>query len=383
MDFLPPFRAWAEVDLDRLVNNYRELSKAASCAVVMCVVKANAYGHGAATCARKLEEAGCTNFGVATLEEAVELRKGGINSKILVFNHIDEKMVPDALELGIDLTVYSYEAARAVSRHAKSPTGVHIKLDTGLNRVGFKPQEALRQIAKINALQNIHIEGVFTHLASAFLPDRTYTVFQTEVFLDIVKELESAGIRVGVKHMANSAAVISHPDTHFDMVRVGISLYGCYPSEEAESSGVALLPCMSLKSCIFRLIELEPGQAVSYGGLFVTKRKTKLATIPIGYADGVSAVLTGKLEVLVNGQRAPVVGKICMDQCMVDVTDVEGEVSLFDEVVIFGEQKGGFIPVEQPAGQIGTINYEMLCMVSRRVPRYYVEGGKIVGRVEF
>ena len=383
MDFLPPFRAWAEVDLDRLVHNFRELSKAAGNAKVMCVVKANAYGHGAAVCAKKLEDAGCSRFGVATLEEAVELRKSGIKSKILVFNHIDEKRISEALALDIDLTVYSFEFARAVSRHAKNPANVHIKLDTGLNRVGFKQDAALGQILKINELPNINIEGIFTHLASAFLPDETYTVFQTEVFREIVDDLEKAGLRVAIKHMANSAAVISHPKTHFDMVRVGISLYGCYPFDDALSTGVRLLPCMSLKTRIFRLVELEPGQAVSYGGLFVTKRKTKLATIPIGYADGVSAVLTGKLVVLVKGQKAPVVGKICMDQCMVDVTDLEGEVSLNDEVVIFGEQKGAFIPVEQPARQIGTINYEMLCMVSRRVPRFYVEGGRIVGKKEF
>ena len=383
MEFLPPFRAWAEVNLDRLVHNYKELCKAAKSAKVMCVVKANAYGHGAVICAKRLEAAGCIQFGVATLEEAVELRKNGIKSKILLLTHLDKNRICDALDENIDLTVFSLELAEAISLSAKSPVNIHIKLDTGLNRIGFKPNEAIRKIIEINSLPNINIEGVFTHFASSFADDTTYTEFQTDVFEKICGELTNAGINVGLKHAANSAAVILHPTTHFDMVRVGISLYGCYPFNDTEKTNVKLLPCMQLKAGINRLIDLGPGEAVSYSGLFVTKRPTKLATIPIGYADGVSGVLTGKLKVLVNGQVAPVVGKICMDQCMIDVTDVQGDVAVGDEVVIFGEQKGGFIPVEQPAGQIGTINYEMLCLVSRRVPRYYTQDGKIVSKEDF
>ena len=383
MEFLPPFRAWAEVNLDRLVHNYRELSKAAISARVMCVVKANAYGHGAVICATKLEQAGCTQFGVATLEEAIELRRGGIRSKILLLNHLDKNRINDALDENIDITVFSLELAQAISKKAKGPVNIHIKLDTGLNRIGFKPNETLKNITKINALPNINIEGVFTHYASSFAKDTSYTEFQTSVFNDICNELTNEGINIGIKHAANSAAVIKHPKTHFGMVRIGISLYGCYPFDDIRETDVKLLPCMQLKASINRVIDLGPGEAVSYGGLFVTKRPTKLATIPIGYADGVCAVLTGKLEVLVNGQIAPVVGKICMDQCMIDVTDVRGDVNVGDEAVIFGEQKSGFIPVEQPAAQIGTINYEMLCMVSRRVPRYYTENGMIIKKEDF
>ena len=383
MEILPPFRAWAEVNLDRLVHNYKELRKAASSAEVMCVVKANAYGHGAVLCAKKLEQAGCTQFGVATFEEAIELRKSGIKSKILLLNHLDINRIPDALDENIDLTVFSFELAAAVSDMAKNPVNIHIKLDTGLNRIGFKPHEAVEKITKINALTNINIEGVFTHFASSYAEDTAYTEFQTGVFEKICNELTDAGINIRLRHAANSAAVIKHPKTHFDMVRIGISLYGCYPFDDWSKTSVELLPCMQLKAGINRVIDLEPGEAVSYGGLFVTKRQTRLATIPIGYADGVSAVLTGKLDVLVNGQTAPVVGKICMDQCMIDVTDVQGDVDVGDEVVFFGSQKGGFIPVEQPAKQIGTINYEMLCMVSRRVPRYYTENGKIVKKEDF
>ena len=383
MEFLPPYRAWAEVNLDRLAANFRELSKAADGAKVMCVVKANAYGHGAAICAKKLEESGCTQYGVATLEEAIELRKCGIKSKILLLNHVDKNRINDALNENIDLTVFSHELANAISKNAKNPVNIHIKLDTGLNRIGYKPHEALENISRINQLPNISIEGVFTHFASSYSADTAYTEFQTDVFIKLCDELVNAGIDIGVKHAANSAAVIMHPKTHFDMVRVGISLYGCYPFDDAEKTNVKLMPCMQLKAGINRVINLGPKEAVSYGGLFVTKRPTKLATIPIGYADGVSGVLTGKLEVLVNGQTAPVVGKICMDQCMIDVTDVGGDVDVGDEVVIFGEQSGSFIPVEQPAKQIGTINYEMLCMVSRRVPRYYTEGGKIIRKEDF
>ena len=383
MDFVPPFRAWAEVDLDRLVSNFRELSKAANNARVMCVVKANAYGHGAAICAKKLEQAGCVQFGVATLEEAIELRLSGIKSKILLLNHVDKNRICDALNAGIDLTVFSLELAEDISKSAKDTVNIHIKLDTGLNRIGFKPQEALEKISKVNALSNINIEGVFTHFASSFSADTTYTEFQTKVFEKICQELTNAGISIGLRHAANSAAVIKHPKTHFDMVRIGISLYGCSPFDTTEKMDVKLLPCMQLKASINRVIDLGPGEAISYGGLFVTKRPSKIATMPIGYADGVCAVLTNKLKVLVNGQIAPVVGKICMDQCIVDITDIQGDVEVGDEAVIFGEQKGGFIPVEQPAGQMGTINYEVLCMVSRRVPRYYAESGKIVLKEDF
>lgn len=378
MTQLPTARSWAEINLDNIAGNYRAFcrhtQKNGRKPEVMCVVKANAYGHGSAAVAKKLEAAGCGWFGVATANEAFELRNAGVRGKILVFNHIEESKIEAAAEADIALTVYSREMAAGISVAAKKPVDVHIKADTGLNRVGFAHDSAdgIDSIMEAAALPNIRVEGLFTHFASSYEADASYTGLQTERLSALAKALGDRGLRPGFLHAANSAAAIAHPRAHFDMVRIGISLYGCRPSPQMDMGGLAIKPCMELKTQIYRLARLAPGQPVSYGGLFVTKRPSLVATMPIGYADGVSGALTGKLEVLVNGQRAPVVGKICMDQCMADVTDIKGEISLHDEVVVFGGQNGGFIPVEQPAAQMGIINYEMLCKVSARVPRVYV-----------
>ena len=387
MTFIAPSRTWIEVSLDNVLHNYREIQRITNIngkkPRVMCVVKANAYGHGAAVIAKRLEKEGCDMFGVAALEEALELRRAGVRADILVLNHIDKARICEAVENNITLTLFSKDMAECISGSSIKTAKVHVKIDTGLNRVGFKPNEALEAVQFICTLPNIEIEGIFTHFASAGAPDATYTKYQKNELLKVFAELESAGIDIKFKHCANSAATISYPDMHFDMVRAAIAVLGHYPSEAIDKSRINLKPSMQLKTQIIRIIDLEPGSPVGYGGTFVTSRKTKLATIPIGYGDGLSCRLAGKLKVLVNGQAAPVVGTLCMDQCMVDITDITGDVAVYDEIVIFGEQKGAFISVEQVAAQMGTVHYELLCLPSRRVPRYYIENGKVIDRVDF
>ncbi|MCL2873788.1 MAG: alanine racemase [Defluviitaleaceae bacterium] len=387
MGLTAPNRTWAEINLDNIVHNYKEFCRITNLGNkstrVMCVIKANGYGHGSVLLAKRLEKDGCNAFGVATLDEGLELRRAGISSFILLLNHIAEDRINEALENNLTMTVFSKSMAKAISDLTKKPTQIHIKTDTGMTRVGLNPNEALEAVQYIYSLPNIEIEGIFTHFSSADETDRAYTNMQIDRFNRIFSEIKNAGINIPIKHAANSAASIMYPEAYFDMVRVGISLYGCYPSEEVDKSRIDLKPCMQLKTQIIRLNDVEPGVAVSYGRLFTTERKSKLATIPVGYADGISRVLATKLAVLVNGQVAPVVGKICMDQCVVDVTDITGDINVSDEVVIYGEQNGKFIPVEQVAAQMGTINYEILCLTSRRVLRYYTENGKITSMVNF
>ena len=387
MNITAPNRTWAEVNLDNIAYNYKQIhchvNSGKAGVDVMCVIKANGYGHGSCAVAKRLEKEGCGAFGVATLEEGLELRRAGISGCIVLLSHIPESGVPKALENNLTMTVFSKEMADCISTAAAAPAKIHIKIDTGMTRGGLAFEDAFETVKYIHSLPNIEIEGVFTHFSSADEADRAYTNMQIDRFSEIITKIEDAGIPIKIKHAANSAATIMYPESFFDMVRVGISLYGCYPSEEVDKSRIDLRPCMQLKTQIARIIDVDPGVPVSYGRLFVTGRKTRLATISIGYADGISVVLTKKLVVLVGGQTAPVVGRICMDQCMVDITDVTGEVKISDEVVIYGRQKGGFIPVEQVAGQMGTIKYEILCLTSRRVPRYYIENGQITSMTDF
>jgi len=349
----------------------------------MCVLKANAYGHGSCTLAKRLEKEGCDAFGVASLDEGIELRRSGVTAFILLFNHVAKERIGEALEHNLTMTVFSREMALHISERAANPVKIHIKTDTGMTRVGFNPGETLESVKYIHSLPNIEIEGIYTHFSSADEAGGAYTITQIDKLKAIYEEVENAGIPIKIKHAASSGGSINYPEARFDMVRIGISVYGCYPSEDIDKRIIDLKPAMQLKTQIVRINEAEPGTAVGYNRLFVTGRKSKIATILAGYADGIGRTMTGKLKVLVNGQTAPVIGRICMDQCMVDITDIAGEVAVSDTVVIYGEQKGAVIPVEQVAALIGTVNYEILCMMPRRVPRYYTENGEITGVVNF
>ncbi|MCL2698912.1 MAG: alanine racemase [Defluviitaleaceae bacterium] len=364
-------RTWAEVNLDNIVHNYEQF-KSLTGTNVMCVVKADGYGHGAVETALRLQERGCGFFGVAAPDEAVELCRAGITVPVLIMNYTHVSRYEEVLKFpNIRVSVFNLDELRSLSKTAAergAAVKIHLKLDTGMTRMGFNTGDAPAAFELIHKLPGLELEGLFTHFACADETDPSYTEWQFERYM---KTAALAG-DIPIKHVCNSAGAIMFPHMRLDMVRIGISLYGCYPSEAADKSRIALKPAMSLKTRVGRLNEVEPGVCVSYGRTFTTARKSRLATIPAGYGDGVSRLMRD-IKVLVNGREAPIVGRVCMDQCVVDVTDV-GEVNLYDEVEIYGEN----IPVEHAAAVMGTINYEILCMVGRRVPRVYYAHGEVV-----
>lgn len=375
-------RAWAEVDLDAIAHNAWEIRRMTGRhAEVMGVVKADAYGHGAMQVARTLLDNGVTRLAVSMLDEAIQLRRSGIEVPILILSYTDPARAEEIIEYDVTQTVFSHDLAQALSDTAVrlgKKVKIHIKIDTGMTRVGFMPgYSAVKNVLQISKLPHIIIEGLFTHFASADEQDKSYTYMQFERFMSICNELSRVGLYIPVKHAANSAAWMEFPEMHLDMVRPGIILYGLYPSDEVDRSRIHLKPAMTLKANVILVKDVEKGTSISYGRMFTTSRDSRIATIPIGYADGFSRLLNGKAQVLINGELAPVCGKICMDQCMVDVTHLKNEVHVGDEVVLFGKQGGEEISVDSIAASIGTINYEIVCIVGKRIPRVYIRDGQV------
>lgn len=379
--------AWAEIDLDNLANNMREIRRITDKnAQVTAVIKADGYGHGAKYIAQTLLENGADRFAVAVLDEGLELRRYGIKVPILVLGYTQPERAKAIVEYDIEQAVYSYELAKALSEEAvkqNKEVKIHIKLDTGMGRIGLRADEsAIDCIKEIYKLPNVTIEGMFTHFAIADEKDKTFTEEQFSKFMWVANRLEEEGIKIRLKHCGNSATIIDLPKMHLDMVRAGIILYGLAPSQDVELDKINLKQVMSLKVRITHVKEINSGESVSYGRKFIASKKSKIASLPIGYADGYTRMLSGKAEALVNGIRVPVVGRICMDQCMIDVTGIE-DVKVGDEVVLFGEQKGSFISIDEIAQKLGTINYEIVCMIGKRIPRVYIKEGKVVDIVNF
>jgi len=378
---------WAEIDLDNLANNMKEIRRLTDKkAQVTAVIKADGYGHGAKYIAQTLLENGADRFAVAVLDEALELRNSDVTVPILVLGYTQPDRAKAIIKNNIEQAVYSYELAKALSEEAvkqNKEAKIHIKLDTGMGRIGLRADEsAIDCIKEIYELPNLTIEGMFTHFAIADEKDKTYTEEQFNKFMWVANRLEEEGIKIRLKHCGNSATIIDLPKMHLDMVRAGIILYGLAPSQDVELDKINLKQVMSLKVRITHVKEINSGESVSYGRKFIASKKSKIASLPIGYADGYTRMLSGKAEALVNGIRVPVVGRICMDQCMIDVTGIE-DVKVGDEVVLFGKQKGSFISIDEIAEKLGTINYEVVCMIGKRVPRVYVKEGKIVDIVNY
>jgi alanine racemase len=379
MDKIRP--VWAEINLGNLAHNIREIKKIVKKdTLITAVIKANAYGHGSVEAAKVFLENGADRLAVATLSEAIELREAGIDVPILILGYTPESQYSQVIEYNITQTIYNFESASVFSQAAslQNKTGtIHIKIDSGMGRIGFLPNdESVDEIIKISKLPNINIEGIFTHFATADEKDKSYTRLQFERFSTVVKKLEEKGLSIPIKHVSNSAAIIDFPEYNLDMVRPGIILYGYYPSNDVNKDRIQLKPAMTLRAKISNVKTVSKGTGISYGQIFVTERESKIATIPIGYADGYTRMLTSKAEAFIKGKRVPVVGRICMDQCMLDVTEVE-DVKIGDEVVLLGYEAG-----QPDADEIGeklnTISYEVLCMVGRRIPRVYTKNGDIV-----
>ena len=373
---------WAEIDFDRLVHNIGEvrmITKPGT--IIMAVVKANAYGHGAIAAAKTFLENGAERLAVATLTEAIELRRAGINAPILILGDTPDYQSKEVVEQDINPTVYTYRHAEALSRAAADQGKVvkaHIKLDTGLGRIGFLPTEnSIREIVKICQLPSLELEGMFTHFAVADRRDKTYTKEQFKKYQWAVEALEERGVEIPIKHVSNSAAVIDLPEYNLDMVRPGGMLYGKYPSDEVHKERVELRLAMTLKASISNVKTVPKGTGISYGLAFTTERLSRIGTLPLGFADGYSRALSGKAEVWIKGRRAPVVGRICMDQCMIDITDI-GETKIGEEVVIFSDGSNNTPRPDDLAEWMGSTPSEILSSVSRRVPRVYVKNGEIV-----
>ena len=375
-------RAWAEVNLDNISHNIHEIRRITNKkAEIMGVVKADAYGHGVLEVTRTLIAGGVTRLAVSMLDEAIQLRKNGIYVPILVLNYTDPARSEEIIINDVTQTVFSHDLARALSDAAvklKRSIKIHIKIDTGMARVGFMPgYSAVKNVVEISQLPGIIIEGLFTHFASADEKDKSYTYMQFERFVSICSELNRIGIFIPIKHVCNSAAIIEYPEMHLDMVRPGIIQFGLYPSCEVDKTKIDLRPAMTLKANIIHVKDVEKDTCISYGRIFTTKCDSRIATIPIGYADGYTRLLGNKGKVLINGEIAPVVGRICMDQCMVDITRMTKEVCVGDEVVLFGTQGDKEIRVEDVAEQMETVNYEVICLIGKRIPRVYIQDGKV------
>lgn len=366
---------WAEVEIPALIHNLGEARRLAGPGTeIMAVVKANAYGHGLLDAARVFTDNGADRLGVARAEEGVRLRRAGIRAPVLVLGFTPPACYRGALENDLTLTVYDYEQASLLSAEAGRrgiTARVHLKVDTGMGRLGLPYDENIyKEIIRLAMLPNLEIEGLFTHFARADEGDKRYVQEQMVQFMEITCTLGRDGIDIPLLHAANSAGVMDIPESRLNLVRPGIMLYGLYPSDKVDRKSVTLKPAMSLKAQISMVKTVPPGTAISYGGTYVTPDTRVLATVPAGYGDGYTRLLSNKGEVLVHGRRAPVVGTICMDQFMIDVTDLGG-VAVGDEVTLYGRQKGAHLPVDDAARRIGTINYELLCALSDRVPRIY------------
>lgn len=371
---IPKRSAWVEVDLKAVAENIKALKSLLKPGVLfMAVVKADGYGHGAVQVAQTALAGGADRLGVALLEEGAVLRKAGITAPIHLLSELSFSEASSIIEFELIPTVYTESFAEKLDQEAsrrRSRVKIHLKIDTGMNRVGVPSGKAVTLAEAVSRLPALEIEGIFTHFALADIPNSDFTHIQLERFQQVLTELVSRGLTLPIRHAANSAAVTLFPETHLDMVRCGISIYGLHPSA-ATKDKVSLKPALSLKAVIPFIKTIAPGEGVSYGYTFRAERSTKVATLPLGYADGYTRLLSNKSWVLIRGQRAPVIGNICMDQLMIDITDVP-EVRVDDEVVLIGRQGDEEVSADELAGLLGTINYEITCMLNKRLPRIYL-----------
>ena len=380
------YRVQANINLDAIYDNVKAAkSLTKEDTKLMAIIKADAYGHGAVKVAETLDDI-ADAYGVAILEEGIELRQAGVTKPILILGYTPAPLYEAMINYDITTAVFKYDMAEEISNTAVrlgKKAKIHIKLDTGMSRIGFKQDdESLETIIKISKLPGIEITGCFTHFARMDEEDKTKAKEQFRRFMDFTKRIEDAGINIPVKHVSNSAGIIEMPEVNLDMVRDGISVYGMYPSEEVNKEKLPLTPAMDIISYISFIKTLEKDVEIGYGGTFTTTRETKVATIPVGYADGYPRSLSNKGCILVNGQRAPIIGRICMDQFMVDITDIK-DVHENDKVTLIGHDGDGYISIEEMADLSGSFNYEFVCDIGKRVPKVYYRNGKKIGTKDY
>lgn len=372
---------WAEIDLDAIAYNTQSIKNLIKDKELIAIVKADCYGHGAIDVVPTLLENGASILGVAMISEALELRRNNINAPILVLGYTPIELGEDLINNNIEQTVYDLEYAKQLSELAltlNKKVKIHIAIDTGMGRIGFLPNKnTIKEVCEICSLEGLEPIGIFSHFATSDEEDKSYSNEQLLKFTTLIKDLKSLGIDIPLKHFSNSGAIIDMPETYLNAVRPGILLYGYYPSNEVNKGNISLKPALTLKGKIAHVKELDEDMYISYGKTFKTEKKTTIATLPIGYGDGYSRLLGNGAKVIINGKFANVVGRICMDQCMIDVTDV-GVVKTGDDVIILGEVGNLRLNADDLAETLGTINYEILCMLKHRIPRVYIKNGAII-----
>lgn len=369
------YRVCAQIDLAAVQKNIKAIrASIRKESKLMVVLKADGYGHGAVPIAKRIDDI-ADAYGVAIVEEAVELREVGIQKPILILGYTASHLYDKLIQYDITQTIFQYETAyelNEVAKKAGKTVRIHIKLDTGMSRIGFSATEqSIEEIVKISKLSNLSMEGIFTHFAKADEIDKGATTLQYQRFMEMLEQLEQRGVRFAIRHASNTAAIIDLPEYNLDMVRCGIGTYGMYPSVDVQKNRVVLTPAMELKTHVSYVKELPKGVGISYNGTYVTERPMRVATIPVGYGDGYPRLLSSKGRVLIHGKSAPILGRICMDQFMVDVSDIP-QVKQNDDVTLMGRDGYECIPAEEIAGYAGTLNYEIVCEVGKRIPRVYI-----------
>lgn len=375
-------RVKANISLDAIHHNLQQVkNKISKSSSLMAVIKADGYGHGAGMIAKYCDDV-IDSYAVAIVEEGIALRQEGFTKPILLLGYTHHSQYGKLIDYNLIPAIFSYEMAKPLSDLAvelEKTVKIHIKLDTGMSRIGFDDSDkSVEEIVKISNLPNIEIDGMFSHLARADETDKSYAQAQFERYMTFTKKLESKGVKIPNRHISNSAAIMELSEMNLEIVRSGIITYGLYPSEEVDKNELDIIPAMELKTHISYIKTLPKGVAVGYGGTYITKDETVVATIPIGYADGYPRSLSNKGEVLIKSKRAPIIGRVCMDQLMVDVTHIDNPV-VGDTVTLMGRDGEEFLSCEELADKAGSFNYEFVCDVSKRVPRVYYFNNEIVG----
>jgi alanine racemase len=364
---------YAEIDLSAIAFNVQQIKKRVAPAQVMAVVKADGYGHGALETAKVALANGATYLGVALVEEGIALRQNGIQAPILVFGGAFEDQLNFYFSYNLEITVYQKDIINKLSllsqRH-KKPIVAHVKVDTGMGRVGISHEEAVSFVELVRQTDGIFLQGLYTHFATADEENKQYAHLQFDRFKSVILQLENKGIHLPLKHAANSGAIIDLPETYLDMVRPGVMMYGYYPSNDTTES-VPIEPAMTFKTKVLFIKEIPPQTSVSYGRKFISDRVTRIATLPVGYADGYNRLLMNKGEVTIRGKKFPVIGRVCMDLIHVNLGE-DKTIQIGDEVILFGREKDNAFTVTEICRLISTIPYEVTCWISRRVPRAYV-----------
>lgn len=377
-------RVYAEIDLDAVLYNMESMrGNIAENTKIMAVIKADGYGHGAVEIAEAIDHLDYVfGYAVATVEEGLILRKHGIEKPILILGYVFPDQYEAMIRAEIRPTVFTAEMAEELSEAAEK-TGmdckIHFAIDTGMGRIGYQvTEEAADEMTRLAKLPHIMVEGIFTHFAKADEIEKEPTHRQIELFIHMIQMLEQRGVKIPIHHCSNSAGIVEIPEANMDLVRAGITLYGLWPSDEVDKTKISIKPALSLITHVAYVKELEAGHSISYGGTYTTKETRRIATIPVGYADGYARSLSNKGDVLIHGRRAPICGRVCMDQFMVDVTDIP-DVTVGDEVILIGSAGEETITMEEVGAISGRFNYEFVCDLGKRIPRVYVHKGKVVG----